>query len=185
MTTICLPAAPHQQFSKIARPNRAIVVTEKIDGTNGLVYVTDEGFVCAGSRTRWIESGNDNFGFASWVEAHASELQALGPGFHYGEWWGHGIQRGYGLPPGDRRFSLFNTSRWAEERPACCGVVPTLYSGPFSEDAIKSALADLRVGGSRIAPFMNPEGVVVYHTAGNVLFKATITNDAAGKGENV
>jgi hypothetical protein len=38
--------------------------------------------------------------------------------------------------------------------------------------------------GSLAAPgFLKPEGVVVYHTAGNTLFKATIEDDAMPKSQ--
>jgi len=32
---------------------------------------------------------------------------------------------------------------------------------------------------------MNPEGIVIYHTAGNLYFKKTIENDKKGKDENL
>ena len=52
------------------------------------------------------------FGFARWVETNRERLiTLLGPGLHFGEWWGSGIQRGYGLTKGDKRFSLFNVER--------------------------------------------------------------------------
>lgn len=78
----------HKPFPKIPRYLRDVVVTEKLDGTNGLVYVSDDGVVTAGSRNRWItpeSKTSDNFGFAAWVAANADELAKLGPGFHYGE----------------------------------------------------------------------------------------------------
>src|SRR5687768_16084610 len=93
-------------FGKIARLNRDVVVTEKIDGANALVAVGEDGTVRAGSRTRWIAPGDDNFAFAAWVDKNIDALRGLGPGFHYGEWWGAGIQRRYGLT--EKRFSLFN-----------------------------------------------------------------------------
>ena len=88
-------------FPKIARLNREIVITEKIDGTNASIYVSEkDGAVYAGSRTRWITPEDDNFGFARWVRDHADELRTgLGFGVHFGEWWGAGIQRRYGLTP--------------------------------------------------------------------------------------
>lgn len=167
------------EFPKMARFSREIIVTEKIDGTNAQVWISDDGAdIMAGSRSRWIHPGEDNFGFAAWVNANRDELLKLGPGRHFGEWWGSGIQRGYGLAKGERRFSLFNVSRWADERPACCHVVPTLYRGLFDQEAIEAALADLAANGSRAAPgFMKPEGVVVFHVAGNVGFKRTIEKD--------
>lgn len=100
-------------FQKIARLNREVLVTEKIDGTNGLVWIAEDGVeMRAGSRSRWITPEADNFGFAKWVADNAEELRRLGPGYHYGEWWGAGIQRRYGLT--EKRFSLFNVSRWAD-----------------------------------------------------------------------
>jgi hypothetical protein len=41
---------------------------------------------------------------------------------------------------------------------------------------------DLWNKGSRAAPgFMHPEGIVVYHVAGNVAFKKTFEKDQTGK----
>ena len=108
----------------------------------------------------------------------------LGPGRHFGEWWGSGIQRGYGLPKGEKRFSLFNVKRWTENRPQCCYVVPVLYQGDFDTGVNLDTMKTLAYGGSLAAPgFMKPEGVVIYHTAGNVLFKKTFEKDEKGKGE--
>jgi hypothetical protein len=169
-------------FPKIARWSRDIIITEKIDGTNAAVVISDDGKeVRAQSRTRFIQPGNDNFGFALWVEQNKEDLLNLGPGHHFGEWWGVGIQRGYGLH--ERRFSLFNVSRWQAERPACCHVVPTLYVGKMSEAAIHYVLYGLKDTGSLAAPgFMKPEGIVIYHTHSNTLFKKTFEKDEAGKG---
>ena len=111
----------------------------------------------------------------------------LGPGRHYGEWWGSGIQRGYGLPKGEKRFSLFNTTRWSEDaaRPACCHVVPVLYTGKFSTGEIDVCLALLADEGSHAAPgFMKPEGVVIFHPQGNVGFKKTIEKDEEWKSKS-
>ena len=113
-------------FSKIARLSREMVITEKIDGTNGCIFIGEDGEFLVGSRSRWITPENDNHGFARWVYDHKNELMSLGPGRHFGEWWGSGIQRGYGLTKGEKRFSLFNVKRWKEERPSCCYVVPVL-----------------------------------------------------------
>jgi hypothetical protein len=202
-----------QEFPKIARLSREVIVTEKIDGTNaqvciveldgypveGCVYQSDGLAIFAGSRTRWITPECDNHGFAKWVKDHAEELMAgLGPGRHFGEWWGAGIQRGYGLPKGEKRFSLFNTIQWClsdqepqrietgdpkiekyqQRLPAFCSLVPVLGRGLFDTDLISYCLHDLRDNGSKAAPgFMNPEGVVAYHVAGNVAFKKTLGND--------
>lgn len=174
-------------WPKIARLNRDIVITEKIDGTNAAVGITEDGEVYAQSRTRIITPQADNFGFARWVADNEDALrEKLGVGLHFGEWWGSGIQRGYGLPQGQRRFSLFNASRWRQdpsmyEPDALVRVVPTLYYGPFSEAVIKECLDILRKGGSHAAPFMNPEGIVVFHTASSTMYKVTLENDEAPK----
>lgn len=192
---------PFEPFRKMARLSRDVVVTEKVDGSNAQVFITDDHHIYAGSRTRWLKPGktSDNFGFAAWVEDHAEELiEGLGPGRHFGEWWGRGIQCGYGLD--ERRFSLFNVGRWcsthvgdiydaelidhaASYAPACCHVVPTLYRGPFCTEALQDVLDELRDSGSAAAPgFAEPEGIIVYHTAGGIAFKKTIVGDEKPKG---
>jgi len=176
---------PFEPFTKIARLSREIVITEKIDGTNAQVCISDDGLTLqAGSRTRWLEPGKqDNHGFAGWVEANKDELLKLGPGRHFGEWWGAGIQRRYGLT--EKRFSLFNVHRWGDDatRPVCCHVVPTIYRGIFSDEGISGALQALQSAGSFAAPgFLDPEGIVIFHTAGGYLFKKTIKDDEVPKG---
>lgn len=172
------------EFPKIARLSREIVITEKIDGTNGSITITERGCFLVGSRSRFITPQDDNFGFAKWCVENYQELTKLGVGTHYGEWWGSGIQRGYGLPKGEKRFSLFNVSRWEDPavRPACCHVVPTLYRGPFDSAVIDGVLGGLKDRGSSAAPgFMNPEGIIVFHTAANLCFKKTIHKDEVPK----
>lgn len=177
--------ATFEAFPKIPRLKREICITEKIDGTNAQVIVLPDGRVLAASRTRFITPEDDNMGFAKWVMAHEVELRdGLGIGRHYGEWWGIGIQRRYGLS--EKRFSLFNADRWTKNQPpSCCNVVPILYNGPWSQEAIELQLETLRSVGSIAAPwFMSPEGVVVYHRASKSLFKVLIDNDEAPKGIN-
>lgn len=120
------------------------------------------------------------------MEENREALLTLGPGRHFGEWWGQKIQRGYGLK--GKRFSLFNTSRWGmdtETLPACCGVVPVLYHGQFFMEQVDAALLKLQVDGSVAAPgWMQPEGIVVYHVAGNHMYKKTLDKDEAPKGMN-
>lgn len=169
-------------FPKIPRLSREVVVTEKIDGTNASILITEELEIFAGSRTRWITADHDNYGFARWVIENKTELLTLGPGHHFGEWWGKGIQRGYNQI--EKKFSLFNTAKWSdpEVRPECCGVVPVLWTGLFDTTTIDSALYALRNQGSVVAPgYPYPEGVVVFHTAGNHLYKKLLENDEQPK----
>lgn len=188
-------------FQKIGRLKRTMFVTEKIDGTNAQIVIQEQQplpptsappllswfdlpddktyNMWAGSRNRFLSLENDNFGFARWVSYNWQELAKLGPGQHFGEWWGQGIQRGYGLT--EKRFSLFNTDRWLinPNRPACCRVVPLIA---ISEDfsCVDAALDRLRMHGSQAAPgFMSAEGVVVYHTGTRSYAKVTLNGDQA------
>lgn len=154
----------------------------------------------AGSRTRWLDTSSkgDNYGFAKWVQANTEELFSLGECRHYGEWYGKGIQRNYGLD--EKRFALFNVGRWVQKDyngfpqmldekqsycPDCCHVVPILYRGEFDTEMIGNTLMTLKEYGSKTVPgFMNPEGIIIYHTASGQLFKKTIIGDEKPKGQN-
>lgn len=158
------------------------------------------------SRNRFITPQSDNFGFAAWVKENAEILvEKLGTGYHAGEWWGHGIQRGYGLPKGERRFSLFNVGRFRSrgnggsfdpERhvdPSVpeigLGTVPILAER-FSDYNLRDiagtmdrAIVNLMLEGSYAAPgFNRPEGVVLYHGRSGQLFKSFV-DDAEKAGE--
>jgi hypothetical protein len=66
--------------------------------------------------------------------------------------------------------------------PACCHLVPILWQGLFSTAEATIQLWELGQTGSYAAPgFMNPEGIVLFHTAGNVGFKMTLDNDGVPK----
>lgn len=169
---------PFQEFPHIRRVSRDCTVTEKLDGTNGVVCILEDGRVLAGSRSRWITPADDNHGFARWVKDHEDELRTgLGIGSHHGEWWGQGIQRRYGLK--EKRFSLFNTSIWNKDNcPKCCHVVPVLFRGVFTTDAVEAALNTLATEGSVAAPgFANPEGVVIWLDSPRIFLKKTLGGD--------
>ena len=183
----------YPSFPKIPRLAKDITITEKIDGTNGLIEISQNEFgfwLRAGSRNRWLTRGSggdehfqpgegklidkDNYGFGRFVIDNAEELTLLGVGKHYGEWFGQGIQRGYGLS--EKHFALFRPLN--PEQVSCAVSVPVLYSGPFDGEEIERALNTLRKDGSRAVPgFMDPEGVIVrFHTNG-VLYKAFCENE--------
>lgn len=198
-----------QGMPKIARLSRDCVVTEKIDGTNAQIHILplnpttnivkdfeERGWavikdnlfpygIVPGSKNKEITPGKkDNYGFAQWVFDNAQELLKLGPGRHFGEWWGQGIQRGYDMD--HKVFSLFNTHRWLDDniRPKVCSVVPILYNGPFETIAINRTLGELASVGSMANPgYKDPEGIVIFHSAQGMLFKKTIKDDESHKGE--
>jgi len=156
-----------ESFGKIPRLSREVIITEKLDGTNAQILITDAGDFLVGSRNRFITPDNDNYGFARWCAEHREDK---------------GIQRGYGL--GEKRFSLFNVTRWGDDtvRPSCCAVVPLLYQGSFDTEKIKSVLWGLQAFGSKAAPgFMDPEGIVIFHTASRQLYKKTLQDDDVPK----
>lgn len=207
------------EWPKTKRLFRDIVVTEKLDGTNSAIHITKGAevefptvtleahplrageffvdghiwYVTAQSRRRIITPGKttDNYGFAGWVYDNAADLvRILGEGLHFGEWWGQGIQRNYGME--DRRFSLFNTERYDHLNHDDAAIfdgsrvntVPVLYQGVFDQDVIEGQLRELREYGSFAAPgFMNPEGICVFHSQTRNVYKVTLDNNDAGKWE--
>ncbi|WP_282203907.1 RNA ligase family protein [Kitasatospora fiedleri] len=185
-------------WPKTARLFRDVTITEKLDGTNAGIHISEDGQVVAQSRKRLLTPEADNYGFARWVADNAAELTyILGPGLHFGEWWGAGIQRRYGLT--ERRFSLFNVDRWFKADPggtSMCAraeqsslddvvdAVPVMYRGPFSESVIVRAMTNLREEGSfAVSGFMNPEGICVYHSQSRDVYKVTLDNNDRGKWE--
>ncbi len=170
-------------FPKLGRWSRDIIITEKIDGTNASIFIGENGEFLTGSRNRWITPEDDNFGFSKWAHENKEELMKLGPGTHFGEWYGQGIQRNYAMK--EKRFALFNVTRWLENRPNCCEIVPILYKGPMDESKIIEAMEHLQKYGSKIESgfgFPKPEGIVIFCTSNQVGFKKTFEKDAEGKG---
>lgn len=151
-------------WPKIPRVGKAmsVVVTEKVDGTNSQIVIENGEIVAVGSRKRWINPKSDNYGFAGWVERNKEELLGLENGSHFGEYYGLGIQHGYGMK--EKRFALFNNFRWDNpSRPAICDVVPTLYKGEFYPELVNDLAEKLRTEGSTLVPgWMKPEGFILY-----------------------
>lgn len=208
-----------QPWPKIPRLNRNMVITEKIDGTNACIIISKpetmedfktgvetctaevgEHLIHCQSRKRIIQpaeiggKGADNMGFAAWVAENCENgLLDLGPGRHYGEWWGQGIQRGYGLD--HKRFSLFNVGRASYRAaieggvlPDNVGLVPVLHRGVFDQVEIGRAIWDLSQGGSVAAAEAGvtgtaAEGIVVFHEAARQSFKVTLEGDEKPKGQ--
>ena len=229
------------EFKKIPRLSREMIITCKIDGSNGQICIfsletiqkefdtldqmaewiekfclyihpenphveeSDKLYIFAASRNRWLTTGkqNDNHAFAYWVKENAEELFQLGEGRYFGEWYGKGIQRTYGLD--HKRFALFNVSKWHDARlekrlisvneqtgeetytevaPNCCEVVPILYEGMFDTQVIEYYLDKLAREGSRAVPgYLDAEGVCIFHTASGHYYKKTLQNDEKHKGE--
>lgn len=188
-----------------------MTITEKIDGTNSAIRIrevtdetpvseldnklctvgngTDNYAVFVQSRSRFLQptKNDDNFGFARWVYDTAPELVSiLGVGDHYGEWWGSGIQRGYGLEKGEKRFSLFHATRWMETIKVMPGstsvhalcTVPLLYTGDFEGGVITRLKETMRLKGSMVVEHgFNAEGFVVQLREAGSAYKVLLEND--------
>lgn len=193
-------------FKKIPRLHGDVHVTEKLDGTNTCFEYEDVSrfgtkvayLVGACSRNRrlfavklgfdgmplaeptWDGKG-DNAGFGAWVLDNLDGLRRLGYGRHFGEWYGQGIQRTYGLD--HKRFALFRAPKNGVPEGCPVSVVPELdVWGEFDTGRLALLMAELKLNGSRAVPgFMDPEGIVIFHARSGQLFKYTF--DAGPKGQ--
>lgn len=169
------------KYSKTPRFTKNIVITEKTDGTNAqLIFDEERNELRAGSRNRHVVVGDDNFGFASWLEENREILTKYFGHFNYpiyGEWWGRGIQRGYGR--NDKYFSIFRTGLFGKEMPeelTNIGVqyVPILYEGPNLRDIIWDRFHHLKEFGSKAVPgYDDPEGICIFFKETNTVYKMT------------
>lgn len=87
----------------------------KLHGTNAGVVVKPNGDVFAQSRSGIIGTGNDNAGFAAWVESTTDYWKGLlGPNLDekftiFGEWCGPGVQKGVAITQVDgKQFAVFS-----------------------------------------------------------------------------
>lgn len=150
-----------------------VTITEKYDGTNACVLVNDGVVIGAQSRTRIITPENDNYGFAAWVEANKDELAKLGDGYHYGEWYGEGIQKNPHQKVG-KHFALFNTFRDAALLPKCVEVVRLLHVGRYSPEKVEACLEELKTH-AELCGYV-AEGLVVYFHSTRTYEKHTFKN---------
>lgn len=176
-------------------------VTEKIDGTNACLVI-QQGMVTAQSRKRTITPDNDNYGFARWAYDNAGALMdTLGYGYHYGEWYGEGIQKNP-LRVEGRYFALFRPWRYQDvelDRVDGLTEVPWLHNeavdGPADHNTISRCLEMLREGSKaagamthRLAhkldngAWKDPEGLIVW-TADRNKYKVLLHDDSYHKWE--
>lgn len=218
-----------KSWGSTPRFHKGLHITEKIDGTNAGVCVQGvsktvfdghpdamrvfgeecDYLVRAQSRKRIITPGNDNFGFAAWVWENAASLaNLLGHGYHYGEWYGEGIQKNP-LAVKGRRWALFNTWHWGRKEnldrlrmvdiPGLT-TVPVLHDeqrdGPADYMTIPAIINGLNAGGSRADGFMTlpnahkmdfhvegPEGIIVWQRETRQRYKILLREDDKHKWE--
>ena len=186
-----------------------MTVTEKIDGTNSAIRirptsaandctdalptiaVSDDTMynVWVQSRNRFISPGKstDNAGFAGWVNDNLDQLVTiLGPGDHYGEWWGSGIQRGYSQK--DKHFSLFNARRWLELLNTTepyeglnLHTVPLLYTGSYDGAKVQELRQNLIDNGTTLTKNFRAEGMIIELREIGAKYKVLCENDEVHK----
>lgn len=144
-----------KSWGSTTRENKNKTITEKLDGTNACI-VAQDGKVTAQSRKRIITPDDDNYGFAKWVYDNAGALlDTLGYGYHYGEWYGEGIQKN---PLGieGKRFALFHATKYTEgngfdlERVDGLETVPLLHHGQCDVWTIPKIMEDLEIYGTKV-----------------------------------
>tara|TARA_R110000744_G_scaffold181585_1_gene300754 strand:- start:70 stop:606 length:537 start_codon:yes stop_codon:yes gene_type:complete len=154
--------------------DQTVTITEKLDGTNACVVIQGGVVVGAQSRNRKIAVGDDNMGFAAFVETNKEDLASLGDGYHYGEWAGEGIQKNPHKLTG-KHFFLFNTFRTEDTLPKCVKNVPVLFQGEFSGDYQLNSIMDELLQEAKAAGY-TPEGIIVYFHG----FRTTVKYTYAG-----
>ena len=181
-----------KSFKSIENIDRLdVYITQKIHGTNAQILIekifkdnimSTEFFsnkiTGVGSRSRWLEYDDDNYGFCNFVLENEDEFLKLPAGRYYGEWCGKGINSGEGLP--DRKFVLFNPYLKLDELPPQTVLVPLLFEGKIKaadlNDVINDTFLSLKQNGSSLCPgFMEPEGIVI--SIDNKLYKKVFKHE--------
>lgn len=193
-----------KKWESTPRWHKGLTITEKIDGTNACIIIYN-GQVKAQSRKRLITPDDDNMGFAKWVYENAGALtDTLGYGYHYGEWFGPGIQKNP-LGVESKRFALFHATKYTEangyELNKVDGLetVPLLFHGQASAWTIPSALQGLETYGTKVQGaarrevinafdekvWVNAkaEGIIVWHKETQQKYKILLEDDAFHKWE--
>lgn len=181
------PVSLHIDLIKL-RQNRAVTLTpgdvaQLTRGGRAVFYR-----VWVQYRNRPVTLDKDLKGVAAWARQNAAGLsRVLGPGVHMGEWWGYKINRGYGLPRGERRLSLYNTARWSHvdgrQVPGLYSM-PVLWEGDLGQNwsHIVEVMDKLQVEGSRAVPgYRYPQGAVLYHQDANVMMMHLFKNEVNRK----
>lgn len=192
------------------RFHKGLTITEKLDGTNACIVIYN-GQVKAQSRKRMITPEDDNYGFARWVYENAGALtDTLGYGYHYGEWFGEGIQKN---PLGieGKRFALFHATKYTEAngydltRVSGLETVPLLFHGQADAFTIPGVLQDLETYGTKVVgaktqsmkseipgfgdlvfqydKAADAEGIIVWHKETQQKYKILLKDDAFHKWE--
>lgn len=194
-----MSTANYNSFPSIERlENIYCIISEKIDGTNGLIEINETN-VRFGSRNRYISFSDDNAGFANFFKDYEARFKDAAkdittdesyPLRIYGEWFGRGIQRGYGLK--DKffmPFSFFYGEKLIEYQVPNVIAPNIMYTGKFSMEVVSACMQQLKLNGSGIVKgYKQPEGIVIFFPKYNFRLKETFDGakwkDALPKSEH-
>ena len=194
-----MSTANYSSFPSIERlENIYCVISEKIDGTNGLIEINETN-VRFGSRNRYISFSDDNAGFANFFKDYEARFKDAAkdittdksyPLRIYGEWFGRGIQRGYGLK--DKffmPFSSFYSEKLIEYQVPNVITPNIMYTGKFSMEVVDTCMQQLKLNGSGVVKdYKQPEGIVIFFPKYNFRLKETFDGakwkDALPKSEH-
>lgn len=115
------------EFDKVPLPVVDYVGTVKLHGSNASVRFTPDGEIVAQSRTRVLSVGDDNFGFAAFVEKnkslfkHFRDIIPENEFTIYGEWCGGNIQPKVALEQLEKHFVIFSILVGESMRPVVLG----------------------------------------------------------------
>ena len=158
------------------------VISEKVDGTNGLMEIHEvfpkpdsdvTHVVTFGSRNKWIDVHSDNAGFANFFTPHIDKIVRVPeilkanavneldnrnkacnmPIRIYGEWFGQSIQRTYGLK--QKLFMPFHTllAKALIEAGVPNIIEPFIfYTGKFDKSISDGFMDTLKTHGSCVVP---------------------------------
>jgi len=99
------------KINNLPLPKVDYVGTCKLHGSNASVRFTADGQIIPQSRNRVLSVGDDNFGFAAFVEKNKKVFNFFGPNADftlYGEWCGAGIQPKVALEKLEKHFVIFS-----------------------------------------------------------------------------
>lgn len=101
----------HCKINNLPLPSVDYVGTVKLHGSNASVRFTEDGQIIPQSRSRVLAVGDDNFGFAAFVEKNKEVIGWLNDGGDctvYGEWCGGNIQPKVALERLEKHFVVFS-----------------------------------------------------------------------------
>ena len=189
----------YNSFPSIERlENIYCIISEKIDGTNGLIEINETN-VRFGSRNRYVFFNDDNAGFANFFRDYEARFKDAAkdiitdesyPLRIYGEWFGCGIQRNYGLK--DKffmPFHLFYSKKLIEYQIPNIVTPNIMYAGKFSIEVVDACMQQLKLDGSGVVKnYKQPEGIVIFFPKYNFRLKETFDGakwkDALPKSEH-